>query len=254
MHPNPEGTRKKSSKTSDQNSLRVHVNNSYAYSSVPRTLAHTIPAYIAQYTISQVVPHFIRLFHNPDEAPTRLGTLTLLCEVIDSARSSARQDNGDSSAEEPALMPFKDEVLGLYIAGLQTAPLRTVALFGLKGLASTDGLLADDEIGYIVHKVNDIIAVNQDDSDETRLVVLSALTLYSDTPFVAKRPWSYSIPFPNEPPIILQTRHFLFSLRRFRKIHLLGKQLLTEKNVGEYYPRYADSVFNKHFSRSWWFV
>jgi DNA repair/transcription protein MET18/MMS19 len=155
------------------------------------------PAYVARYTISQVVPHFIQLFHNPDEGPTRLGTLTLLCEVVDSARSSVSQDNG------AALMPFKDEVLGLYIAGLQTTSLRTVALSGLKGLALTDGLLADDEIGYVVHKVNGITAIDQDDSEETRLVALSALTLYSDTLFIAKRSWRYSRPLPNEPHVIL---------------------------------------------------
>jgi DNA repair/transcription protein MET18/MMS19 len=133
-----------------------------------------------------VVPHFIQLFHNPDEAPTRLGNLTLLREVIDSARNSARQD-GDNSVGEPALMRFKDEVLGLYITGLQSTSLRTVALSGLKSLVLTDDLLADEEIGYIVHKVNDIIAVDQDDSDETRLVILSPLILLSDTLFVAKR-------------------------------------------------------------------
>lgn len=148
-------------------------------------------ASIAQYTISQVVPHFIRLFHNPDEATTRLGTLTLLCEVIDAARNSARQKNADNSIGEAALMPFKDEVLGLYTAGLQTPSLRPVAFLGLKSLVLTDGLLTDEEIGYIVHKVNDIIAVNQDDSDETRLVLLSSLTSFSDTPRIAKRSWCY---------------------------------------------------------------
>jgi DNA repair/transcription protein MET18/MMS19 len=91
--------------------------------------------------------------------------------VIDSARNSARQENGDTSAGEPALMPFKDEVLGVYIVGLQSPPLRTVALSGLKGLTLTDALLTDEEIGYVVHKVNDIIAVSYDDSDETRLVL-----------------------------------------------------------------------------------
>jgi len=116
-----------------------------------------------------VVPHFIRLFHDPDESPTRLGTLTLLCEVIESARNAVGQDN---TVREPALMPFKDEVLGLYIAGLQLTSLRTVALSGLNALILTNGLLADEEIGYVVHKVNDIIAVNQDDPDETRLVAL----------------------------------------------------------------------------------
>jgi DNA repair/transcription protein MET18/MMS19 len=135
-----------------------------------------LPASIALYTISQVVPHFIRLFHNPDEVLTRLGTLTLLCEVVDSARNSAGQDNSDIFARGPALTPFKDEILGLYIAGLQSTSLRIVALSGLKGLTLTDGLLSDEEIGYVVHKVNDIIAVNQDDSDEARLEILSALT------------------------------------------------------------------------------
>ncbi len=169
MHPNPEGTRKKSSKTSNQNPLRIHVNNSYACSSYQPIPTDTASASIARYTILQVVPHFIRLFHDPDESPTRLGTLTLLCEVIESARSSVGQDN---TVREPALVPFKDEVLGLYIAGLQLTSLRTVALSGLNALILTDGLLADEEIGYVVHKVNDIIAVNQDDPDETRLVAL----------------------------------------------------------------------------------
>ena len=174
MHPNPEGTRKKSSKTSDQNSLRVHVYNPYAYSSVLQYMLIPDSASIAQYTISQVVPHFIRLFHDPDEAPTRLGTLTLLCEVIESARNSATQDNADNSVGKLALTPFKDEVLGLYIAGLQSTSLRTVSLSGLKALVSTDGLLADEEIGYVVNQVNDVITVDQDDSEETRFAIFIA--------------------------------------------------------------------------------
>lgn len=175
MHPDPEGTRKKSSKTSNQNSLRLHVDNPY---DLYLTCKHTLtmhPASIAEYTISQVVPHFIRLFHNPDEASTRLGTLTLLCEVIEAARNSARQNPRD-----PALLPFKDEVLGLYISSLQSASLRTIAFSGLKCLVLTDGLLTDEEFGYVVHKVNEVITVNQEDPDE-RFAILSAPPWLADS-------------------------------------------------------------------------
>lgn len=125
-------------------------------------------ASIRRYTISQVVPHFVQLFHNPDESSTRFSTLTLLSEVIDAARDS--DDQGKEVIEfEPALTPYKDEVLRVYTVGLQSTSLRSAALSGLKAMIMSNNLLTDEEIGFIIHKVNDYILKDHDDYDDTRL-------------------------------------------------------------------------------------
>ncbi len=61
---------------------------------------------------------------------------------------------------EPPLAPYKDEVLGVFSVGLTSATTRSMALAGLKAVVSTRGLLSDDELGFVVHNVNEIIEGN----------------------------------------------------------------------------------------------
>lgn len=118
---------------------------------------HSLVASVARYTISQAVPHLCRLFHNPDEISSRPATLVLLADLISAARDSMLTEKAQDPEAELPLTPYKDEVLGVFSVGLTSATTRGMALAGLKAVASTRGLLSDDELRFIVHNVDQII-------------------------------------------------------------------------------------------------
>jgi DNA repair/transcription protein MET18/MMS19 len=122
-------------------------------------------ASVSRYTLSHAVPHLTRLFVDPDELPNRGPVLSLISSLIAAARdSTVKADN----AEDVFLLPFKDEVLGILIAGLKEQPSLRPAIEGLNGMVTTPALLDDQEIGFVVQKVNDIISSQQEDLLGTR--------------------------------------------------------------------------------------
>ncbi|KAF9531685.1 RNAPII transcription regulator C-terminal-domain-containing protein [Crepidotus variabilis] len=136
---------------------------------------------VSRYTISQAVPHFIELFHNPDETSARAATLTLLSELVDSTKGYSSCKTGETAeTAEPALSPFKDELVGVYTVGLQATSLRSPALAGLEALCSIYNLLTDEELGFVVHKVNDIIEGSPEEFEDASDELLALLTKISD--------------------------------------------------------------------------
>lgn len=61
------------------------------------------------------------------------------------------------------LAPFKDELVGVLTVALKTTPSARPALAGIKGLVETPGLLTDEEIGFVVHSVNEILLADSDE-------------------------------------------------------------------------------------------
>ena len=127
-------------------------------------------ASVARYTISQAIPHLVNLFLNPDETSTRPATLTLLSEFLDAARKSSEVSSG---VPTPPLLPFKDSVLGIYTVGLKTANTRSPAISGLKSMVRSKGLLTEQELGFVVHNLNEIIEGSPEEFENSRLVRLS---------------------------------------------------------------------------------
>jgi DNA repair/transcription protein MET18/MMS19 len=122
-------------------------------------------ASVSRYTLSHAVPHLTRLFVDPDELPNRGPVLSLLSSLIAAARdSTVKADN----AEDVFLLPFKDEVLGVLITGLKAQSSLGPAIDGLSGMVTTPALLDDQEIGFVVQKVNDVISSQQEDLLGTR--------------------------------------------------------------------------------------
>jgi len=122
-------------------------------------------ASISRYTLSHAVPHLTRLFADPDELPNRGPVLSLLSSLIAAARdSTVKADN----AEDVFLLPFKDEVLGVLITGLKAQSSLRPAIEGLNGMVTTPALLDDQETGFVVQKVNDVVVSQQEDLLGTR--------------------------------------------------------------------------------------
>lgn len=128
-------------------------------------------ASVSKYTLAQAVPHFVRLFLDPDEASNRGPTLRLLADVVIAARDSTLVNPEVLSTQgDVTLSPYKDEVLGVFTVGLKAASTRTYALEGLKGLVTTRGLLSDEELGFVVHSVNEVLSDNGDEDEDVRCV------------------------------------------------------------------------------------
>lgn len=181
----------------------------------------------------------MKLFHNPDELPNRAPTLRLLADLIEAARKSTAEDPEVLPEEgNVPLSPYKDEVLGVLTVGLKTAS-ALPAIDGLKSMVRTGGLLTDEELGFVVHNVNDILQKDEDES-EIRCVCSSAVpdlvrliwALYR----VATHRWTFCAPsLPLHHPTSLATR-FLSSLRRFQTGHLCARQRPTAFAVGVHWP------------------
>ncbi|CAL1714198.1 unnamed protein product [Somion occarium] len=135
---------------------------------------------VARFTLSQAIPHFVRLFLDPDEAPNRAPTLRLLSDVVAAARDSTLKDlEVLDEDEEVPLSPYKDEVLGVFSVGLKNSVTCKHALEGLRNLVTTHGLLSDEELGFIVHSVNEILlkeGMEDDDIGEGILELFIAIS------------------------------------------------------------------------------
>ena len=113
----------------------------------------------------------MRIFADPDEVANRAATLAHLSNVVYAARDKS---SADPEPPAPILALYKDEVLGAFTSGLKTGSSSPPALRGLDGLVTTKGLLTDEELGYIVHNVNDLL---QGDSGEDVRYLKSSLLL-----------------------------------------------------------------------------
>jgi DNA repair/transcription protein MET18/MMS19 len=126
---------------------------------------------VAKFTVSQAIPHLTKLFINPDEVTARPATLVLLAQFIEAARDAQDKD----TKTELFLAPYKDEVLGALSSGLKAHNLRLPSLGGLKGLVTTQRLLTDQELGFIVHHIDEIIQDHPDQFDDISDGVLELL-------------------------------------------------------------------------------
>ncbi|KAI8996433.1 ARM repeat-containing protein [Trametes punicea] len=137
---------------------------------------------VARFTLARAVPHLVKLFLDPDELPNRAPTLRLLADLIEAARKSATEDP-EVLPDEGAvpLAPYKDEVLGVLTVGLKTPTAALPAIGGLKSMVRTVGLLTDEELGFIVHNVNEILQKDEDESEisDASLDLLSTISSFA---------------------------------------------------------------------------
>ncbi|THH00606.1 hypothetical protein EW026_g1943 [Hermanssonia centrifuga] len=122
---------------------------------------------VSKFTLAQAIPHLVGIFLNRDEVQNRAPTLQLLSDLVEAARDSKLDD---SNPEEIPLAPYKDEVLGAFTVGLKNTSTCVHAIAGLNGLVSTPGLLTDEELGFVVHNLNEVLTggaaeENEDVSD-----------------------------------------------------------------------------------------
>ena len=101
---------------------------------------------------------------DPDEASNRPATLLLLSEFTEAA-GDYKGRNKESPTVNSLLIPYKDEVLGVFSVGLSASSTRNAALSGLNAMVGAQGLLSNEELGFIVHNVDQVLEGEQDDVD-----------------------------------------------------------------------------------------
>ncbi|KZP21037.1 ARM repeat-containing protein [Athelia psychrophila] len=137
-------------------------------------------ATVSRYTVAQAVPHLVKTFLSPDEIPNRAPTTVLLAELVTAAQCSMKNpDNSSEDSAEIFIFPFKDEVLGVFTVGLNTASTRAAALVGLKAMVATPNLLTDEELGFIVHNTEKILQADPDDEEDASEDVIGLLVKIS---------------------------------------------------------------------------
>lgn len=114
------------------------------------------------------MPHLTKLFLDPNELPNRPPITALLAELVVAAKGSMLNSIPDQTAP---LMPYKDQVLSVFTVGLKATSSYSPALSGLRYMVTTPGLLTDEELGFIVHNVNELLKEGSDD-EGARLNIL----------------------------------------------------------------------------------
>jgi len=137
---------------------------------------------------------------DPDELPNRGPTLSLLSSLIAAARDSTVKAD---DVEDTFLLPFKDEVLGVLITGLKAQSSLRPAIEGLDGMVTTPALLDDQEIGFVVQKVNEVIFSQQEDLLGTRCSLAFVSKLFVDHSALEMQPLIYSKSSPARRHLIL---------------------------------------------------
>jgi len=112
--------------------------------------------------VAKTIPYLIGLFQNPDEIANRDSVVSHLADLSEALRKSPLVVSGEGN-----LAFLKDETLGVFVVGLKGLSSRRSALRGLKAMVETEGLITDEELGFIVHNVNDVI-LDEEDDEETR--------------------------------------------------------------------------------------
>jgi len=62
-------------------------------------------------------------------------------------------------------MPFKDEALGTVVSALGQSQTQQPSIACLLGMVSTESLLTDEEIGYVVHNVTELLHTTEEGDD-----------------------------------------------------------------------------------------
>ncbi|TDL24084.1 ARM repeat-containing protein [Rickenella mellea] len=145
-------------------------------------LAGTRPS-VSRYTLSQAIPYLTNLFKSLDELLNRPQVLLLLGDLLEIVYKLPTSPRKDGEPEGTLLLsPFKDDILGVLLAGLKATETVGPALLGLKKLSQMKGLLEDDEFTIVVRNINDVLQSDADDEDTGEVVLDALVTISSIAP------------------------------------------------------------------------
>ncbi|KAF8757616.1 RNAPII transcription regulator C-terminal [Rhizoctonia solani] len=119
---------------------------------------------ICTYTLNRVAPFLIKQFHDPDEAAHRDPILAALRDVLHAIREL--KEGPCREASLAFLKANKDTTLGALTSGLNTKVSRGSALSGLLQISYMQGVLSNEEMAFVVHKINELLGSEKDELED----------------------------------------------------------------------------------------
>ncbi len=110
------------------------------------------------------MPLLVSLFRKRDEIPNRPQILTLLCLVIAAVESNQELFADDAQIQND-LQSYKDDVLGAFVAGIQSDDSREAAIEGLRKLIGIQGVITEQELAYVVHTISEVLQASAENSE-----------------------------------------------------------------------------------------
>ncbi|KAG2141268.1 ARM repeat-containing protein [Suillus clintonianus] len=134
---------------------------------------------LSSFAVSRAAELLIRSFHDPDEVSNRAPVVMLLTELIDACRGDATHASvpQSSSPSSSPLIDSKDALLGLLIVSLKAPATCLPALHGITALVRTPNVVADDELGYIVLEVSELLRKEADEVEDVTMDTLALLSV-----------------------------------------------------------------------------
>lgn len=124
---------------------------------------------MTNFALNESVPLLVSLFRNRDEIPNRPQILTLLCLIIAAMESNPKIVAEDSEVQK-ALLSYKDDVLGLFVAGIQSDDSREAAIEGLRKLVALREVITEEEMIYIVHTITEVLLSSAENPEASRYI------------------------------------------------------------------------------------
>ncbi|GJJ11517.1 hypothetical protein Clacol_005750 [Clathrus columnatus] len=139
---------------------------------------------IRHFTISKTLSCLIPLFRDPAEIINRPATLTALETIIAAVRTvfvPQPKEEHRKYTDERVLDEYKDDLIGIFTVGLKTATTILPSLKGLDTLVQIPALLSDEELGFVVHSVNEVLETADISSDHrsSALGVLASVSQFA---------------------------------------------------------------------------
>ncbi|KAG8999782.1 hypothetical protein FRB90_011960 [Tulasnella sp. 427] len=136
---------------------------------------------IRSLVVGQSIPHLIKLYLDPAEASQRSHIVLQLSNLLLTLQEVYSGDIASASyVQEHVLEAHKDELLGVISSSVKVADTRMAALSGTSHLVQIQGLLTEEELGYLVQHINELLEPSSDLQD-LKNVLLNLLTTISKT-------------------------------------------------------------------------
>ncbi|KAG9047697.1 hypothetical protein FS837_001661, partial [Tulasnella sp. UAMH 9824] len=143
-------------------------------------LLRTTPA-IRSLVVADAIPHMMKLYLDPAEAAQRSHIVLQLSNLLLTLREVYAEDNSSTNyAQERLLEAHKDQLIGVISSSLKVVDTRMAALSGTLHLVQISGLLTEEELGYLVQHLNELLEPSSDLQD-LKDVLLNLLTTISKT-------------------------------------------------------------------------
>ena len=119
---------------------------------------------LARAVLSSSITHLMSLFLDPDEAPNRPAVLSSLASLCTTVRKLYERPERSYDTER-LLESYKDQLLGAFTIELKNPESTASALDGLHQMVLIPDLLSDEELGFVVHNLNELLQIDSIDSE-----------------------------------------------------------------------------------------